>query len=88
MSGTYLDPVLISDDDDSDIEIINIGPRRNSIPRGGATVMNRPFMHLGPSDLVTDYAPPVVEARISVLCTIHVGNVLSTFSLLVLSWFL
>jgi hypothetical protein len=47
-------------------------------------------MHLDLPNLVTpamDYAPPVVEARMTILCTIHVGDVLSAFSLFVLSWF-
>lgn len=87
MSGTHDDPVFISDDDNSDIEIVYAGPRRNSDPRGGGTVMNRPIMHLAPPNPGMDYAPPVVEARMSIFCTIYVGNVLSAFSLYVFSWF-
>ena len=90
MSGTRFDPIVIPDDGDSDVEIIEVVPRGTSEPRGGGTVTNRAPMHLDLPNLVIpamDYAPPVVEARMTILCTIHVGDVLSAFVFLVLRWF-
>ena len=84
MSGTFDDPILILDDED--MQLVLVSPRRNSESRGGTTVMNRPPALVAILDLLSNQANPVVELQLSVLCTLTIGDVLSAFSLLVLSW--
>ena len=85
MSGTQEDPIQIPDDP-VDLELTQ--PRRDSAPRGGSTVMNRPSSSpLVPTSIVEYTYDPNRELKMTIACTLTLGDTLVAWSIFIASWF-